>query len=90
MNSSNLVKADIARRTHVPVSQIQDDTELSSLAIESLALVELLIDIQERHGIQLVVDDLRDLATVRDLAALVERKFGAREKTEGSSDARLC
>ena len=90
MNSSNLVKADIARRTHVPVSQIQDDTELSSLAIESLALVELLIDIQERHGIQLVVDDLRDLATVRDLAALVERKFGAREKTEGSLGARLC
>lgn len=90
MNPSNLVKADIARRTHVPASRIRDDTELASLAIESLALVELLIDIQERHGIQLIVDDLRDLATVRDLTALVERKFHARAKTHDSPGARVC
>ena len=90
MNPSNLVKANIARRTHVPLSLIHDDTKLASLAIESLALVELLIDIQERHGILLVVDDLRDLATVRDLTALVERKFDARAKIAGSLGTPMC
>lgn len=90
MDCSNLVKADIARRTHVPTARIHDDTELGSLAIESFALVEFLIDLQERHGIRLVVEDLRDLRTVRDLTLLVQRHLDANAPRQRSRAAQLC
>lgn len=77
MDYLNLVKAVIAKRMQVPVPQIGDDTELASLAVESFTLIEFLIDLQERYGIHLVADDLRELRTVRDLGLLVEQRVKA-------------
>lgn len=78
MDYLNLIKAVIAKRMHVPMAQIGDDTELASFAVESFTLIEFLIDLQERHGIRLVADHLRQLRTVRDLALLVQQQVEAR------------
>lgn len=77
MDKLNLVKTVISKRMRVPMDQIGDDSELTSFAVESFTLVEFLIDLQERHGIRVVAEDLRELRTVRDLARLVQRRIEA-------------
>lgn len=77
MDQLNAVKTVISRRMRVPMDQISDDSELTSFAVESFTLIEFLIDLQERHGIRIVAEDLRELRTVRDLAQLVQRRIEA-------------
>ena len=77
MDPLNAVKTVISRRMRVPMDQIGDDSELTSFAVESFTLVEFLIDLQERYGIHVVAEDLRELRTVRDLARLVQRRIEA-------------
>lgn len=77
MDPLNAVKTVISRRMRVPMDQIGDDSELTSFAVESFTLIEFLIDLQERHGIRIVAEDLRELRTVRDLARLVQRRIEA-------------
>ena len=74
MDYAQLVKTGIAKRAFVPVERIRDDTELGKLALDSFALVELLIDLEQTHGIRLRVNDLGDLRTVRDLTRVVEAR----------------
>jgi acyl carrier protein len=76
MDWSQLVKASIARRAFQPASRISDDTDLGKLAIDSFALVELLVELEQAHGIRLSVDDLQSLRTVRDLTSLVASARG--------------
>ena len=77
MDYAQLVRSSIARRTYVRVEQVRDDTELGKLALDSFALVELLIDLEQTHGIRLLVNDLNDLRTVRDLTRAVEARAAA-------------
>lgn len=77
MDNLNLIKTVISKRMRVPMDQIGDDAELTSFAVESFTLIEFLIDLQERHGIRVVAEDLRELRTVRDLARLVQRRIEA-------------
>jgi len=77
MDKLNLVKTVISKRMRVPMDQIGDDSELTSFAVESFTLIEFLIDLQERHDIRVVAEDLRGLRTVRDLALLVQRRIEA-------------
>lgn len=78
MDYLNLVTAVIAKRVHVPLEQIGANSELASFAVDSFTLIEFLIDLQERHHIHLVADDLRGLRTVGDLAQLLQRRIEAR------------
>lgn len=71
MDHAQLLKAALARRTHQPLARIRDDTALDQLPLDSFALVELLIELEHKHGIRLSLDDLRNLRTVGDLAARV-------------------
>ena len=69
MDHAHLLKACLARRTYQPLACIRDDTELDKLALDSLALVELLIELEHKHGVRLAVEDLSNARTVGDLAA---------------------
>lgn len=46
--------------------------------LESFALVELLVAIQEKYRIQFHPHDLRGVSRVRDLVELVEKKLATR------------
>lgn len=74
MNHAQLVKASIAKRTYAPVGEIGDDLKLGDLALDSFALVELLIELEETSGICLSAVDLAELGTVGELIAVIERK----------------
>jgi acyl carrier protein len=64
----------IARQLGLPPGAVQADQRLADLVPSSFSLVELLIELQEQHGIRLAQDDLRSLVTVGDLVALVRSK----------------
>ena len=64
----------MARQLGLPPGSVHADQRLADLVPSSFSLVELLIELQEQHGIRLVQDDLRGLVTAGDLAALVRSK----------------
>jgi acyl carrier protein len=65
----------MARQLGLPPGEVRAEQRLADLVPSSFSLVELLIELQEQHGIRLVQDDLRQLVTVGDLAALVRSKL---------------
>jgi acyl carrier protein len=57
------------------------ETDLIAMgALDSLALVELLLKIEENMGVAIAVDeiDLNDLRSVRSIATLVSRRLAPR------------
>ena len=79
MSHAQLVKSSIAKRVYVPVDQVRDEMMLAEFALDSFALVELLIELEETSGIQLSAVDLADLGTVGQLTALIERKAASHD-----------
>lgn len=64
--------AEIVRR---PVSALQLDTQLSSVAPDSFVLVEIVIELQDEFGVRFDHDDMRELRTVGDVVALLESRL---------------
>lgn len=54
---------------------VPPDTPIAALPVDSFALVELVIDVQERYGVRFGHDDVRALRTVGDLARLVRARL---------------
>lgn len=54
-------------------------TELTSdLSIDSVAAMDLVMEIEDRYGIDVPVNEIADLVTLGDLVDLVARQLGAR------------
>jgi acyl carrier protein len=79
MSHAQLVKSSIAKRVYVPVDQVRDEMKLADFALDSFALVELIIELEETSGIHLSTVDLADLGTVGQLTALIERKAASHD-----------
>jgi acyl carrier protein len=56
------------------ISGLQEGTEISSLGIDSLGILELVGEMEKQLNIQLPDDQLVGLTTIRDLIDLVERR----------------
>jgi acyl carrier protein len=54
------------------------DAELSTLGVDSLGLVELLFQIEDRFGVQIPGDAPTDLRTVRDVVDYVDTLLAGR------------
>jgi acyl carrier protein len=65
-------------RDHLSIDVPSPETDLIAMgALDSLALVELLLKIEENLGVAIAVDeiDLNDLRSVRSISALVSRRL---------------
>jgi acyl carrier protein len=65
-------------RDHLSIDVPSPETDLIAMgALDSLALVELLLKIEENLGVAIAVDeiDLNDLRSVRSIATLVSRRL---------------
>ena len=72
-NVSGKILQLIAHYTAAPDSDdIDPDTEITSLELDSLAMFELVFEIEERYAIELDESDLEKIKTVRDLISSVE------------------
>lgn len=65
------VRARIAAVLRQPADRVRDDVALADLAVESLTLVELAIDLQEDFAVRLGHEELAGVRTVGDLVTLV-------------------
>lgn len=68
----NEVKDLIVDRLGIPSEEINEDTDLLyGLGADSLTLVSLVGDVEDHFSIAIADEDLAQLSTVGDLAALV-------------------
>lgn len=71
------VVARLGSRLATPVTRLTPATPLTSLAVDSLELVELIIDLQEEYGVRFSQAELAAAGTVDDLVALLRGKAHA-------------
>jgi len=62
----------LANRLDVPAESIKPETELEALGADSLAVIELIFDLEETFKIQLG-DERPNLVVVKDIANHIDR-----------------
>lgn len=71
----------IASASEMEASEITRETELAELEVDSLALTEIVMDIEDQHNIEIdlnTAEAWQSLKTVGDIVALVEKLIAAR------------
>ena len=63
----------LAKQLDVSVDSITEETTFETLGVDSLDIVEMVMDLEESLGIELELDD--KITTVGELAAFVESKL---------------
>lgn len=66
------VKNILAKR--VDISGLKEEDDLSSLGLDSLDLVEVMIEIEEELGVEFTSDEISSLNTLKDVLTLIESK----------------
>jgi acyl carrier protein len=73
MDVRKIVSSVMAKR--VDVSNITDETLLTSLGLDSLDLVEIMLEIEEAAGIEFEDDKIAAVKTVKDVLDAIEEKL---------------
>lgn len=58
----------------IDVSKVSKDDKLNEIGLDSLDLVEVMLEIEEAFHIEIKSDEILDLVTVNDLLKLIQRK----------------
>lgn len=66
------VKDILAKR--IDISNLKEEDELSALGLDSLDLVEVMIEIEEEVGVEFTSDEISNLSTLKDVITLIETK----------------
>ena len=72
MNAIETVKEILAEK--VDVKHLKEEDSLSSLGLDSLDLVEVMLAIEDRLGIEFTSDEIAQLSTLKDVVKLIEKK----------------
>ena len=59
----------------VDVSSLKEDDNLSALGLDSLDLVEVMLEIEDTLGIEFDSSEIQDVATLGDVIKLIETKI---------------
>ena len=70
------IRKNFAERIHK--DNIDDSMSLKDLGLDSLDVVELCLDLEDRYHIQFETDELSTFKTIGDLFAAIEKKTGDR------------
>ncbi len=72
MNAIETVKQILSEK--VDVSKLKEDDPLTSLGLDSLDLVEVMLAIEDQLGVEFSSDEIADLTTLKDVVKLIEKK----------------
>lgn len=72
MDIKKTVSEILAKR--VDVSSLKEDDKLSALGLDSLDLVEVMLEIEDTLGIEFDSDEIQEVATLGDVIKLIETK----------------
>ena len=67
--------AYLAEQADFDPETLSADTTFESLDLDSLDLVEMLVELEEETGVELPEEETKQLETIGDLAALIESKL---------------
>lgn len=71
-----IVKKSITKVSHLKYNEISPEDNLSEdLELDSLSLIELVVDLETYFGLRIAEEDLDDIITVEDACRLVETKL---------------
>ena len=73
MNKIEEIKEMFAKK--VKVESLDPAMELKALGLDSLDLVELIMDIEEKYGVEFGNEELMEFKTVGDVLASIENKL---------------
>ncbi len=76
-NTIEEIRATLAKRCHRET--IEEDLNLKDLGLDSLDVVEMCLDFEERYGILFETSELGELKTVGDLMASIEKKLASKK-----------
>jgi acyl carrier protein len=73
----NDLKDILVKRIRLPESQIKNDPSMSfeALGLDSLALVELQLEVQQRYGFTIPDDDVRSITTIGQAIDYTNRRL---------------
>ena len=72
MNAIETVKAILAEK--VDISNLKEDDSLTSLGLDSLDLVEVMLSIEDKLSIEFTSEEIANVSTLRDVVKLIETK----------------
>ena len=72
MNAIETVKKILS--TKVDVSKLKEEDSLTSWGLDSLDLVEIMLQIEDELGVEFTSDEIANLSTLKDVVNLIERK----------------
>lgn len=75
--TTEAVRTKIADTLTIPRTKLTDDTLLMDLSVDSIALIEMALELEEDYDVVFQQSDLEGLRTVADVTALVEARLQA-------------
>ena len=72
MNTLEMLQDLLIKDHSLTREQLTPEAELSTLGVDSLALIELMFQVEDRFGISLPDDKVPDLVTVGDVATFID------------------
>lgn len=73
--SKNLASIEKIFKDLLKVDSVSPETELKSLGLDSLDLVEVMMQLEEEFGIEFSNDEMLNFKTVADVTADIEKKL---------------
>ena len=73
MNSLDTVKSILEKRG-VDVSGLKEDDSLTELGLDSLDLVEVMLEIEDALKVEFTSNEIASLTTIKDVADLINLK----------------
>lgn len=58
------------------LEEVKDNQSLKDLGLDSLDVVEMCLDLEEKYGIQFTTEELTSFKTIGDLFNSIEKKLG--------------
>lgn len=72
MNNIEIIKEILKEK--VDISNLKEDDSLTSLGLDSLDLVEVMLSIEDRLHIEFTSEEISHLTTLKDVIKLIEAK----------------
>jgi acyl carrier protein len=71
------IRTRVSAVSGLPLARLGDEMKIRDLALDSFAIVELLVDLQEEFKIRLGQEDVAKITTVGDLVSIVAARTAA-------------
>lgn len=80
LHIQTVIKQFLGERFDIAADSITDDTSIRDLGLDSMMLLEIMLELEDRLGIKLKDLSMPANPTLRDVVALVERNRSATSK----------